>query len=465
MASSRKSKASKKAGGAALQERVAGALGGVVGAGERIVLGLSGGVDSVVLLDLLAHLAPKLRFKLSALHINHQLSPNAPRWARFCRALCRARKIPLRVAKVTVPRGNSVEAAARAARHAVFRQLNAQYIALAHNQDDQAETLLLQLLRGAGVKGLAAMPFIGELKSVRAELVEARTRRTAGPVILRPLLDVPRSEIEAYARQRELQWIEDESNAETYFLRNFLRHEVLPQIERRYPAYRTTLSRSARHFADAAALLDELGAADAAGQVENGTLSMTALRRLSPPRARNLLRCFLAMHHHTMPADRLDETLRQVLTAKQDARVLVQLEGAQLRRFAGRLHVVRDAWPFAAHVIEWHGEREMALPEFGGTLEFARGRDTGISLARLRGRKVTIGVRRGGERMQPDCRRPRRSLKNLLQEARIPPWQRERTPLIFCDGELVWAAGVGVDCRYRSTANEPSLLPAWRLCA
>ena len=512
-----------------------------MGEGERIVLGLSGGVDSVVLLDLLAHLAPELRFKLSALHINHQLSPNAPRWARFCRALCRARKIPLRVVKVTVPRGNSVEAAARAARHAVFRRLHAQYIALAHNQDDQAETLLLQLLRGAGVKGLAAMPLVGEMrtvhpstslrsaqgergpgkavraepgpstplrsaqgerysgkavraepgpstslrsaqgeryleKSVRAELEPVLSpsiltqdrlsrRKARAAVIVRPLLDVPRSEIEAYAQQRELQWIEDESNAETYFLRNFLRHEVLPQIERRYPAYRTTLSRSARHFADAAALLDELGAADAAGQVENGTLSMTALRRLSPPRARNLLRCFLAMHHHTMPADRLDETLRQVLTAKQDARVLIEIEGAQLRRFAGRLHVVRDAAPFAAHVIEWRGEREIALPEFGGTLEFARGRDTGISLARLRGRKVTISARRGGERMQPDCRRPRRSLKNLLQEARIPPWQRKRTPLIFCDGELVWAAGVGVDCRYRSTANEPSLLPAWRLCA
>jgi tRNA(Ile)-lysidine synthase len=475
MASSRKPQPSKRSS-ANLVARVAEKIGNIVGAGDRLVVGLSGGVDSVVLLDLLARLVPGARFKLSAIHVNHQLSPNALRWARFCRALCRARGISLRTAKVTLPRGDSVEAAARAARHEIFRTLRADYVVLAHNQDDQTETLLLQLLRGAGVKGLAAMPLLkDEGATIRAE---DRARKNASgasrvtgqssPAILRPLLEVPRSEIERYARRRKLEWVEDESNTDRYFLRNFVRHDVLPVIATRYPAYRAILTRSARNLAEAAQLLDELGALDAAGQVEGGTLAVAALRRLAPPRAKNLLRYFLSSHGLDMPAaDRLEEALRQSLTAKQDARVLIELDGAHLRRFAGGLHVVREVGQLSpAYAKRWHGEREMALPELGGVLLLQRGRGAGISHARLRGRQVTIGVRRGGERYQPDCGRPRRSLKNLLQEARIPPWQRGRIPLIFCDGELVWAAGLGgVDCAYRCVGDEPALRPVWWPCA
>jgi len=458
-------------------------------------VGLSGGVDSVVLTDLLARLAPRFRIALSAVHVNHQLSPNAARWARFCRTFCRARGIPLRVAKVTVPRGDSIEAAARAARHEVFRTLRTEYVALAHNQDDQVETLLLQLLRGAGVKGLAAMPAVGALNSaragpfgraqdspvearpstplplrsgrtevtVRAERSETKSKRERSAVVLRPLLDVPRSEIEAYARKRGLEWVEDESNEETWFLRNFLRHEILPAIARRYPGYRATLARSARHFADAAQLLDDLARIDAAESIEDGALRIEALRGLGAARARNLLRHFLATHGVTLPADRLDEALRQLLTARRDARVSIAVGEARLRRFADRLHIVRDDRPATGETVEWHGERKIVLPGDRGVLEFRRGRQGGISLARLRDGTVTIGVRHGGERLKPDCRRPRRSLKNLLQEARIPPWQRSRTPLVFCDGELVWAAGIGVDCAYQAVPGEPAVTPAWRM--
>ncbi|HEX6004248.1 MAG TPA: tRNA lysidine(34) synthetase TilS [Burkholderiales bacterium] len=475
MASSRKSKASRVARDSLL-DRVAACLSRHVGKGERITIALSGGIDSVVLTDLLARLARRGGFVLSAVHVNHQLSPHAGRWASFCRRFCRARGIPLRVARVSVPRGNSIEGAARAARFEVFRGLRTDYIALAHNQDDQAETLLLQLLRGAGVRGLAAMPVRGELSAAHPttsfnsahderndtfppkadERGEARTK-----LLLRPLLDVPRSEIEAYATKRRLQWVEDESNAETYFLRNFLRHDILPAIERRYPGYRTTLSRSARHFAEASQLLDDLARIDALQAMEHGTLALEALRRLSAPRARNLLRHFLSLHGLSLPADRLQEALRQLLTARRDAKVSIGIENVRLRRFADRLHVVRNAGT-AFNAIEWRGEREVALPELGGMLEFTReGRDR-ISLARLQSRTVTIGVRRGGEYLKPDCRRPRRSLKNLLQEARIPPWQRERTPLLFCDGKLVWAAGVGVDCAYRARESEPAVCPLWR---
>jgi tRNA(Ile)-lysidine synthase len=472
-----------------LVARVAAQLEDIIQPSDRLLAGLSGGVDSVVLLDSLQRVSRRLQFRLSALHVNHQLSPRARRWEAFCRRLCRARGVPFQSVKVTVRRGDSLEAAARAARNAVFARQGCDYVVLAHHRDDQVETLLLQLLRGAGVKGLAAMPLLRaegggrraegkNKKSVRltsSSLIPHPSSLRGHPSslipypsslrILRPLLDVTRAEILEYARKRGLKWIEDESNADIYFQRNYLRHEVLPVIARRFPAYRATVARAARHLADAAQLLDELAASDGAGYLEGGTLSIAALRRLPPARERNLLRYFLACHGVAMPnAERLDEALRQALTAKQDARVLVELDDFTLRRHAGRLYLVRSGGgPPAHYERRWQGEKKMALPELGGVLTLARATGAGISLSRLRGGVVTIRLRRGGERLQPNCRRPRRSLKNLLQEARMPPWQREYIPLIFCGGKLVWAARIGVDCAFQAAAGEAAVEPTWSI--
>ncbi|HEY7657615.1 MAG TPA: tRNA lysidine(34) synthetase TilS [Burkholderiales bacterium] len=435
-----------------LVARVAAQLKEVVQPSDRLVTGLSGGVDSVVLLDVLQQIARTLRFRLSALHINHQLSTHATRWSAFCRDLCRRRGIPYKSVRVKIRRGDSLEAAARDARYAVFARQRCDFVVLAHHRDDQVETLLLQLLRGAGVKGLAAMPLLRKAEGRRQK-----------PSLLRPLLDVTREEILDYARKRTLEWIEDESNQDIYFHRNFIRHEVLPLIARRFPAYRVTLARAAGHLAEAAQVLDELAAADAAGHLEGGTLSMAAFQHLPPARARNLLRYLLASHRVPMPnAERIDEALRQALCAKRDAQVRIELGGCDLRRFENRLHVVAAMKDLPArYARRWRGQSAIVLPELGGVLAMPRAWGAGISLARLRGRPVTIGVRRGGERLQPDCRRPRRSLKNLLQECRVPPWQRGRLPLLLCGDELVWAAGIGVDCRYQATGAEPGVQPAW----
>lgn len=243
-----------------------------------------------------------------------------------------------------------------------------------------------------------------------------------------------------------------------------MRREILPLVARRYPSYRTTLARSADHLAEASQLLDELAERDSAGCCSGGALLFAGLRKLSRARAKNLLRYFLAGHGVVMPnAGRLEEALRQSLTAKGDARICIDLGDFELRRFAGALHVVaKIPGPDAKFSRAWHGEHELALPELHGVLSMSKGRGAGISLAKLRARQVAIRVRGGGERLQPDCRRPRRSLKNLLQEAAIAPWQRERVPLLFCGDILVWVPGVGIACDFQAKAGEASIMPAWK---
>jgi len=415
----------------------------------------------------LTRLARRQRFELGAVHVNHQISPNARRWAAFCAKICRSRRIALTTVDVTLPRGDSLEAAARDARYAVFRRLPADYVALAHNQDDQVETVLLQLLRGAGVKGLAGMPLIrnegGRRKAEGGRERHATVSGSPRPSIIRPLLDVPRGEILKYAHGRRLRWIEDESNQNTYFVRNFLRHEILPRMGERFPAYRVTVARSARHLAEAAGLLDVLAESDGAPGIRNGTLEVRTLSRLADARARNVLRWFLSSHGVTMPgAERLGEALRQAVSARDDARVCVDLGEIELRRFAGALHVVPKAAAVQrAFARIWRGEPRLALPELGGTLAMSKQRGEGIDSVRLAGAPVTVRVRQSGERLRLFAGGSRRSLKNLMQEAKIPPWVRDRLPLLYCGDALVWVPDIGVDSAFRAQPGSFGIRAEW----
>lgn len=417
--------------------------------GRRLTLGLSGGVDSVVLLDLLHRLRQELDLSLSAVHVNHQLSPQADRWAEFCAQLCAARGIPLQVATVRVRgiRELGVEAAAREARYRVLTAQPADYVLLAHHLDDQAETVLLNLLRGSGVRGLSGMPAV---------------RQAGGPMLLRPLLNVPRSVILAYAQRRRLRWVEDDSNGDRLLTRNFLRHEILPRIEARFPAYREAILRASRHLAEADSLLDELGALDLQRTLHDGRLLVAGLARLSPARRKNLLRVFFqAQGAPMLEAARLQEMLHQLLSAAGDARIELRWHGFVLRRYRGEAWVESDrpAPPPDWH-RPWRGEARMTLPELGCVLEFTPAEGLGLALGAIQGQALELRLRRGGERLRPDCRRPRRSLKKLLQEAGVPPWLRERLPLL-CWGETVVAVpGVGVDCTWQAKPGEPGLMPS-----
>jgi len=389
--------------------------------GKRVAVGLSGGVDSVVLLHVLKALAPKHGFALRALHVNHGLSPNAWRWQRFCQALCRDWRIPLVQRRVNVgpKRGRGLEAAAREARHAVYRAAAADAIALAHQLDDQAETVLMNLLRGAGVRGASGMPAAARLGS---------------KLLVRPLLEVPREAIVAYARAGGLDWVEDESNADESLTRNFVRLSLGPLVAARFPRWRESLARAARHFA----------AADADAKL--------------------LLREFLTARGLRAPSERkLLEMLKQLGSEKPGVRTAILHDGALLRVWRGALEISRPGPVPRFEPLAWGGEARLALPELGGELRFRRRRGEGIDAAQLEGRECELRPRAGGERLQPDARRPRRTLKNLFQESAVPPWERDRLPLLFCGDDLVWVPGIGVDARYQAHAGSSGLVPEWRL--
>jgi tRNA(Ile)-lysidine synthase len=374
---------------------------------RRIAVALSGGIDSVVLLHQL-----RSRARVGAIHVHHGLSPNADAWAAFCRKLCRRLGVPLVVRRVKVARaGEGLEAAARKARYEVFASLDADRIALAHNLDDQAETVLMNLLRGAGPRGAAGMLPKSSFK---------------GKILLRPLLGVPRREIEAYARAHRLEWIEDESNANQALTRNFLRRTIGPLLESRYPKWRQNLARAARHFS----------------------------RREAD--AQDLLRKFLQAKGLRAPTEaKLVEMLKQLTS--RGSRTLIDHDGVRLRVFKGT--IVQDHGVGSFTPISWKGERKLAIPELGGELRFRRARGKGIAAD---ARPLQVRIRRGGERLQPDPRRPRRTLKNLFQETGVPPWERDRLPLLARGEDVVWVPGLGVDARYQAGKNAPGVLPEWR---
>ncbi len=419
-----------------------------VGPGQRVALALSGGVDSVALLHILLQLRPHLGFDLSAVYVNHGLSPNAGHWGEFCADLCRDRQVSFEAVPVRVPRrvGESLEAAARAARYQALLSQPVDFVVLAHHLDDQAETLLLQLLRGAGLKGLSGMP---EVRALR-------------PAFLRPLLEIPRSAIVDYAQSHGLRWVDDESNQNSAFDRNYLRRQVLPMLEKRFPAYRETLSRTSRHLAEAAQLLDELAQLDAGRAIREERLSVGVLRGFGEARAKNLLRHYLAGQGvPTPPAGRLESMLQQLLSARDDAQVHVRFGGFDIRRYRGEVYVESALGVPMDFVLTWNSQDFLDWPGGGGRLLFRPTVGEGISLARLQDAAVTIRHRRGGERLRPDCRRPTRTLKHLLQEAGIPPWRRLRLPLLFCGDDLAFVPGIGVACAYQAQPDEAGLAVQW----
>lgn len=415
-----------------LVERVRESYRDCIGRGLSIVTGLSGGVDSVVLLHVLRRQLRVPVARLSAIHVNHQLHPQAGRWAAFCRRYCRQLGVPLKVIRVEVLQGNSIERSAREARYRALGAWGADVLALGHHLNDQAETVLLQLLRDGGPRGLSAMP-------------ACRQPASGGPMLWRPLLNCSRMVIEDYARRHRLQWVEDESNENRRFRRNFVRLDVLPLLLRELPDTLERLASAAARQQDTVALLDELACADLGGAtgfpVEAATLTI-----LSERRCRNALRYLLGNAGVRVPgAKRLTELARQLRGAKGDARLAVSMDGMTLRLFRGRLHAVDSrmadkvvARDFAFDCPDWSVRRKIPLPN--GDLVFRKMRGAGLSPSAVGPGGLTVRYRAGGEVMPEHPGGPRRTLQSLLQGLAVPPWERGDLPLLYAGGTLVAVA-------------------------
>lgn len=390
-----------------------------------LVIGLSGGLDSVVLLHALATL-PEVRARgLRAMHVHHGLHADADAWSRHCEAICEVLDVPLRSVRIEVPRdsGEGLEASARHARHAAFATElgEGEVLVLAHHRDDQAETFLLRALRGSGVDGLGAM----------------RAWRSFGRGWLwRPLLAHSRAQLLAYAEANDLRWVEDPSNSDTRFDRNFLRRQVFPLLRERWPRADEALAQSSELSAQAADLLADEDARCLAQlrTADVQVITRGALQALpAPRRARVLRRWINELGLVPLPAEGIAHVEAEVLPARDDADPRFRWAEAEIRAWRDLVHAGRTRTPLQSDLnSEWDGTAPLSLPD-GSLLQLlqAGGFDA----------PVRVHARQGGERIVLPGRDHSHALKHVLQDLGVPPWVRERLPLLSSnDGELL-AAG------------------------
>lgn len=393
----------------------------------------SGGCDSHVLLHSLVSLRSQLQTEIKAIHINHGLSPLANEWEEHCRKICEELNVPYVAITVDASAKNkSPEEAARHARYAEWKKMlnKNEVLFLAHHKDDQAETVLIQLLRGSGVKGLAAMP---EQQSFSKGL------------LCRPMLGFLRQEIHSYAVEHKLNWIDDPSNFDTDFDRNFLRHDVVPLLESRWPSLKKTLSRTASHQADADQLLTELAFQDWHRIHEKNQINISKLDKLSEKRQRNVLRYWLADICELRLPDtvHLQRILTEVVTAAEDANPEVIWGGGEVRRYQGLLYALLKLpeQPEATELKWPEITRPLQLPGTGDKIIAKAAIGKGLSQTKLKDVEITVKFRQGGESCRPVGRGQTHQLKKLFQEWKIPPWKRAFVPLVYVNNELAEVVG------------------------
>lgn len=426
-------------------------------AGKTLTVAFSGGLDSTVLL----HAAWQLQrqptscsFQLKAIHVNHGLSPKAVAWETSCQQICDEMQIPLHIERVRVDLdvGASLESKARQRRYEVFERLLGanECLLMAHHLDDQAETFLMRTLRGAGPRGLSAIP---------AQRVLGRG------VLLRPLLGVSRAQLTEYAVKKGLHWVEDESNHSTTFDRNFCRLNILPVIEQRWPQYRQSWQRSAALSAESELLLNELAALDFvdAQCADGNSLRQTVLVRLSPPRRRNLLRYWFARQRLTEPGwNVVNQITNELISAAEASQPEVRWSdrGAPIcvRRYNAEISIhIGSADIVSTDRYQWNLTEPLVLPNNG---QLSAWKKTGQGLRLVSAMSLTVRYRQGGERVCLAGRKTR-PLKKILQEAELAPWLRQRLPLLYAHDELVCIPGVGVCDGWVAADNEEGWSISW----
>lgn len=427
-----------------------------------LAVAYSGGLDSSALLHLAHRHALDNGITLFAFHIHHGISLNADSWLAHCESECARLGVRLDMRRISLGarKRDGLEQAARLSRYAALGELcrlhRVPLLLTAHHRDDQAETVLLQMLRGSGVAGLGGM----ENANIAPELLG-----DPDLVVARPMLDVSRHELERFVVAQEIAYIEDESNADSRYTRNALRHQVAPALAEYFPGYQQRLARTAQHAQAARRLLDELAAQDLATCRDGDRIDLGSLGRLSSDRIDNVLRHWMASCGIRMPsAAWLSEMRAQVFGAREDARVCVTHPDCEIHRHRGRVFLVprsSDAGRCLSPVaFRWHGEPFIHFPEYGGSVYFDR-EEQGVNSDWLMGQALVIRPRSGGEKLKLAPNRPTKSLKHHYQALDVPAWEREHLPIMFAAGQLLFAAGVGLNWHELPAGGANSVALRW----
>ncbi len=428
----------------------------------------SGGLDSSVLLHLACRYAHSHSMKVYAFHVHHGLSPNADDWLQHCRIEAEKLGAQFDAAKLHISAesvsAHGTEQAARIGRYKALGEMcgksGLRLLLAAHHQDDQAETLMLQLLRGAGLPGLSGM----------AAMQEDHALLNGDIVLGRPLLEVSRAALEEYASRHRLPYVVDESNQDASYRRNALRQCVFPVLREHFAGFSACIARSASHIRTAQTLLQELAALDlekCRSEFDEMALNLDALNSLSSQRLNNVLRHWLDALGLQMPSTaRLEELRLQLLKAQHDKQPRIEFGEFALSR-VGRylvLHPNLGSAPAEEMSLQWQGEAEIPIPRWHGTLVFERVEANGIAERELLALPLAIRARRGQEKLKIAANRPSKTLKNLFQEALIPVWQREWLPLVYLNQKLVFVAGLGMNVSHSSDDGPIALSwrPAWQ---
>jgi tRNA(Ile)-lysidine synthase len=414
----------------------------------RIAIAYSGGLDSSMLLYAARDFAERYPVSLFVFHIHHGLNPRADEWLAHCEQVAQSYGITFAARRVRVDKqsGLGVEEAARRARYEALgdlcREHDVPLLLTAHHQDDQAETILLQLMRGAGLRGLSGMPAF----AAKHELLGQ------GVALGRPLLEISRGGLADESLRLKISHIDDDSNEDVRYRRNAIRHRVVPVLRQIFPGFESRVSRSSAHLQQAQRLLDELGEMDLVRcQLDDGSgLDLNAMKSLSAERTDNLLRYWLSRQSISLPSQaQLQQIRQQMLHASLDSEPRYACAELHLRRVGTRL--VRDeeagSPPQTKKLLHWQGEGVIELPEWRGKLLFRECTEGGISAHSLRQGPLVLHPRSGHERLKLAAGRPSRTLKNLYQEAGLLPAERRWLPLVSLQDRLVFAAGLGMDVR------------------
>jgi len=412
-----------------------------------LAVAFSGGLDSTVLLHatIQAHGANNVY----AFHVHHGIQKEADQWQQHCQAVSKKLKCKFDTRNVKLNKSSNVESQARNLRYQALSEMceahHIQDLLLAHHLDDQAETVLIQLMRGAGVAGLSAMP------PVKAHHIAPNIIH-----LWRPFLNLRRGELEAYAKEHQLTWIEDPSNQDESYRRNAIRQSILPALEKHQPGATENLARSAKHLANAHELLNQLADIDL-GLIETKEgLSKTNLVRLyktNQARASNALRRWLHKNQLAYPSEeRLTAWWSELLHARVDSNLQWEHDQKVIRLWRGQLTMTQDLNAQEQIEGEWVFKKVPANSQKPGIAKerFETAKQKGL---------INTMAREGGEKFKVDAKRPRKSLKNLYQEANIPPWQRN-APLLYIGEELVAVAGIGISADWQTTEG-PRISPEW----